>query len=92
MPIELERLLQQDKRTIDSWNPNTRPTRPNITPEEQEGLEALTKQTTIVIKLADKGNATVIMDKTEYINEAMRQLNDEQFYKKLQKPIFLNQY
>ena len=34
----------------------------------------------IVIKPADKGSAVVIMDKANYIAEAVRQLSDERFY------------
>ena len=37
----------------------------------------------IVIKRADKGGATVILNKRDYIAEAEKQLNDYRFYNKL---------
>ena len=39
----------------------------------------------IVIRPADKGSAIVIQNATDYEREAMRQLADEKFYKKLNK-------
>uniref|UniRef100_A0AAR2JWK9 Uncharacterized protein n=1 Tax=Pygocentrus nattereri TaxID=42514 RepID=A0AAR2JWK9_PYGNA len=42
----------------------------------------------IVIKPADKGSITVIMDRNQYVKEANRQLNNPQYYQKLDKPIF----
>ena len=38
-----------------------------------------------VIKPADKGNATVILNTDDYKKECYRQLNDSKFYRKLQK-------
>uniref|UniRef100_A0AAR2ILA8 Uncharacterized protein n=1 Tax=Pygocentrus nattereri TaxID=42514 RepID=A0AAR2ILA8_PYGNA len=43
----------------------------------------------IIIKPADKGSAAVIMDRDSYIKEAERQLNQEEYYKKLPEPIIL---
>ena len=37
----------------------------------------------MVIKSADKGSGTVVMDREWYINERLRQLNDTLFYKTL---------
>ena len=42
----------------------------------------------IVIKPADKGSATVNMDRQDYINEAERQLGNPDHYKKLDNPIW----
>ena len=36
-----------------------------------------------------ESNKTVIMDKSNYLAEGYRQLNNEKFYKKLDTPIFL---
>ena len=41
----------------------------------------------IIIKPADKGSGTVVMDKTCHIDECNRQLNDCKFYKRLNKDI-----
>lgn len=44
----------------------------------------------MVIKPADKGSTTVIMDRTDYVEEALRQLQDPTYYLPLDKPIFLD--
>ena len=54
----------------------------NITKSEKEAIESLSKDPNIVIKKADKGTAVVIMNTTDYINEANRQLSDTNFYLK----------
>ena len=43
----------------------------------------LRKNLNIVIKKADKGSAVVIMDTVDYLREGYRQLNDRNFYTKL---------
>ena len=47
----------------------------------------LSRRTDIVIKSADKGSGTVVMDRDWYINECLRQLNDTKFYKLLDNDI-----
>ena len=48
----------------------------------------LIKNDFIVIKKADKGSAIVVMDIQDYIDEAMRQLSDRKYYRKISKPEF----
>ncbi|XP_071124035.1 uncharacterized protein [Mytilus edulis] len=55
----------------------------NTSPDEKKAIQSLRNRDDIVIKPADKGSAVVIMDKANYIAEAVRQLSDERFYKKL---------
>ena len=50
-----------------------------------QALNILKNQTDIVIKQADKGGALVIMDSKDYFEEGMRQLNDRNYYQKLDK-------
>lgn len=50
---------------------------------EYEPLEALKKDDRIVIKKADKGGGIVILNKSDYIAEANKQLNDNTTYLKL---------
>ncbi|CAJ0961150.1 unnamed protein product [Ranitomeya imitator] len=50
-------------------------------PSEKLSLEQLSSDNTLVIKLADKGGAIVIMDRTDYLEEAHRQLSDVEVYK-----------
>ena len=55
----------------------------NLTLRERKALSRLTERDDIVIKQADKGGVTVIMDTTWYKAEALRQLSDETYYKQL---------
>ena len=47
----------------------------------------LSRRTDIVIKSADKGSGTVVMDRDWHINECLRQLNDTKFHKLLDNDI-----
>ena len=55
----------------------------NLTKKERKGIKSLAQNTDIVIKLADKGGAIVIQDKTKYIAECQHQLSNETHYQKL---------
>ena len=61
---------------------------PNMSPSQIQALEKLKSNQNIIIKKADKGSSTVIMNRDAYIREGMRQLNDPVFYEKLPAPIF----
>ena len=52
----------------------------NLSSDEQRALNDLRAMKSIVIKHADKGSAIVIQDSVHYRNEALRQLNNDQFY------------
>ena len=41
----------------------------------------------MIIKRADKGSGTVVMDMGRYENECLRQLSDTQFYEKIDKAL-----
>lgn len=60
----------------------------NLNKAEIKALQNIRKIPDIVIKPADKGSASVIMDKQNYINEGLRQLNDNRYYKKIEQPIY----
>ncbi|VDM05403.1 unnamed protein product [Schistocephalus solidus] len=51
--------------------------------EEERGLVSLKTDDSIVIVSADKGGATVIMEKSDYINNATQVFNDKEAYKSL---------
>lgn len=57
----------------------------NLSKQESKALKELTDNDDIIIKRADKGGGTVIMDKSAYIAEAERQLSDHTTYQKLSK-------
>ena len=52
----------------------------NISWMELEAIQDLKSNTNIIIKPADKGGNIVILDKTSYLQEAYRQLNDSNYY------------
>ena len=57
--------------------------RDNLTPQERHALLDLAKNKDIIIKKTDKGNTIVIDDKTEYIEDCMKHLDDPNTYNKL---------
>lgn len=64
----------------------------NLSSEEVLALKSLKNNSDIVIKPADKGSAVVIMDRSAYVNEALRQLNNPNHYKTLDAPIYPASY
>ena len=53
----------------------------NLTKDKRQALRNLKKRQHIIIKPADKGSGTVVMDKSWYIDECNRQVNDAKFYR-----------
>lgn len=62
----------------------------NISLAEVKALRDLQHSNQIVIKPADKGSAVVILSREQYILEVDRQLQDTIYYKKLDKPMYLD--
>lgn len=62
----------------------------NISSDEVKVLRELKNKKTIVIKPADKGSAVVILSREQYIMEVERQLNNSEYYKKLDAPMYLS--
>ena len=60
----------------------------NLQNHEFNSIKKLKQNNEITIKPADKGGALVLMDTELYLQEAYRQLNDKNYYKKLDKPIY----
>ena len=50
------------------------PTQSNLSGKEWKALRALGADKTIVIKAADKGSSVVICDRSNYLQDASRQL------------------
>ena len=63
-------------------------TESNLSRDELASIRSLKENRDIVIKPADKGGATVIMDREAYLKEAYRQLNNDKYYVRLNKPIY----
>ena len=60
----------------------------NLSTAERQALNKLKRNDSIIIKPADKGSATVVMDKEAYMAEAYRQLNNSNYYRKLDEPVY----
>lgn len=61
---------------------------PNLSKKELSILKDLRTNTDIIIKPADKGGATVILDKSAYLGEVYRQLNNTKYYRRLDEPVY----
>ena len=57
----------------------------NLNKRERAALKSLNNNRGIIIKPADKGGATVIVKTKDYITEAMWQLSNEEYVKKVEK-------
>ena len=57
----------------------------NLNASERKAIKELNSNPEIVIKQADKGSGTVIVDKKRYVREGLRQLGDNSTYRKLDK-------
>ena len=50
----------------------------NLTKLERKAMSSLRTREDIIIKWADKGSATIVMSKEDYITKVMQHLNNEQ--------------
>ena len=67
---------------------NQRFQRNNLSKRERAGLDRLSNnKEEIVIKPADKGGATVILNAIDYVEEAKRQLDNGIYYKKIESDL-----
>ncbi|XP_011859649.1 PREDICTED: uncharacterized protein LOC105557106, partial [Vollenhovia emeryi] len=71
-------IRQQSVQILRKAKPPTQ----NINREERLALRSLRQNDDILILPADKGNATVVMDKRDYHNKVNTLLSDAQVYKK----------
>lgn len=77
---EDQKIIKGIKEVMEAWN---------LSQEEWRVLKGLRQDNSIVIKPADKGCIVVVMDRWQYVREAMRQLEDTEFYKELGEPIYM---
>ena len=84
----LKKLLRDDR---EAWSVlSVRGSHPsNLSKGEREALGVLKQNRDVIIKPADKGSKIVIMDKTSYLVEANRQLENKKHYLPLGGPIHL---
>lgn len=86
LPSQLLELISQDGTSLN--NLKYTPERSNLTPEEEQALKGLRKNREIIIKPADKGSAVVLMDRRDYVTEALPQLNNKEYSTQLTKPMY----
>ena len=55
----------------------------NLSKEERDALHSLKNDNTIVIKGAGKGSEVVVWDREDYLEEAHKQLSDEEVYEEV---------
>ena len=67
------------KKDLQELNPK-QPDRFNLGKKGIRAISDLKKNPNIVIKKADKGSSVVVMNKSDYIREAERQLSDRNYY------------
>ena len=60
----------------------------NLSKSQMVAISTLKINPSVVIKPADKGSATVIMSKKNYIAEAERQVSNQKHYAKLDTPVY----
>ena len=83
--VALETFLEEVKFDLASIKVN-RP-KDNLSLGERNALKELSCDKNIVLKKADKGTTTVIMNKEDKLNEGQVQLDDIHKYRPLDKPI-----
>ncbi|CAJ0960947.1 unnamed protein product [Ranitomeya imitator] len=77
-------LLDRDiKSTVHDQHLGLLPVQHNLNPSEKQALDSLSRNKNIIIKPADKGGATVVMNRNQYTAEVRRQLSDPTTYRKL---------
>ena len=57
----------------------------NLMRQEQQALNQLINNPTLIINKADKGSTIVVQDRSEYIADALKHLNDQTTYKPLKE-------
>ena len=78
MPNTLEHIYDILIHRILSHNPEF--SKRNMTLAQYKAMTKLRENSNIVIKKADKGSNVVIQNRTDYIEEGLRQLGENQFY------------
>ena len=63
---------------------NHRPSKSTLSSEETKALKELRNDQNLVISKAEKGNTTVVMDKTDYDKRLLTMLEDNTTYQRLQ--------
>jgi hypothetical protein len=76
-------MILSNERDLLNRDEGRLPVRKNITKGEGQALNNLMNNDQIVIKMADKGSATVVLNRIDYLREGYKQLSDTKAYKVL---------
>ena len=90
-PSMLEHIQEILNDRILKYNPSRNRPR-NMSNKEYKILQQLQEMRSVVIKKADKGSNVVILNRENYIQEAMRQLKNKQFYKECSENLTLKHH
>ena len=82
-PPNLEYIIASNETGLLTTKPKSSHNRTNITRLDAKCIADLARDTTIVIKKADKGGAVVLQNRQDYVNEGLRQLSNGKFYQKM---------
>ena len=58
-----------------------------MTKRGRNALYSLRDDTSIIIKVADKGSGVVVWDREDYLAEVKKQVNDKKVYQKLRRDV-----
>ena len=88
-PVQKSVALESYLESVKIQLAEIKPIKPknNLSHNEYKALTGLKKNTNIVLKKADKGTTTVIMNKCDKIQEAQIELKNREHYKPLWKPM-----
>ena len=81
--LSLETYIQVVSSKINSSDHSLHRIHDNLTREQREAFKSLRPRKDMIIKPADKGSGVVVMDRQQYIDEAMRQLTNRTDYETL---------
>ena len=78
----LETIITMNKLGLQNSIPQ-RPRKSNTNNDQARAIKELSSNADQIIKLADKGGATVIQNRSDYVAEGLRQLSDQNYYRQL---------
>ena len=82
-PQNLESFIAANQKDFDNRPVFKTHFRSNLSPQERKALEELKSRDDIIIRIADKGAAVVLLNRSDYLSECYRQLTDTKYYSKL---------
>ena len=82
-PQNLEAMIANNEYSFDNRPTFQLKATSNLTQGEMNAMAELKSNPNIILRIADKGAAVVLMNRLDYLKEGYRQLGDTKFYQKL---------